>query len=640
MAQDAVIFAKTGNMQAGGASENPSMLRSRSNNRRFSHPGSGATIQQLSSDHRGAYETANLARTISESSIQESPTSFQGVSSHFDNPLTTSIDALPDFPPQIGALPGLEVQSLDDITTEHQSLDGFLQLDSLDYLTNLPNHIDLFSSLGFDSDPLFGRDMFKLDPMFNNDKDNKDPSLVLPNETTLSPNTMNQHLQTTLFYHMVETARNTALTRNGSPDPEAIGTDVSKAITSPAQLIDNTQASCRESGPRFQTLKVVRGISKQRQVELWRNYLDEVAVWLDMFDNDRNFQFQIPLMAKSSEHLQYAILALSARQLERKSGSTYTESIILYQEAIALIVTEMYTLDTSVVASCVLLCVLEMMSSSSGAWCRHLDGCAMLLEAAGINGVVGGVRQSLFWCFSRMDVWGGFLEDTITKIPTSRWFIPSGSMIEAVTHFKAGSGSHSYANYSVFLCASVVNVISNKNSSSHRGSGDVDTVRSSTYATRWKALFDLLDDWYNNRPEEMQPLIAFAPNESEFGGEPFPTLMYASSPAINGNQLYHAATLLMLQNKPRDFKPRKSSKSILWHARQICGIAVSNSDHGALINGLHPIWIAGRLMSHSSEHKAILGVLSHIEKRIGWATAWRAEDLKEYWGCAEDSEMY
>lgn len=26
----------------------------------------------------------------------------------------------------------------------------------------------------------------------------------------------------------------------------------------------------------------------------------------------------------------------------------------------------------------------------------------MLLKAAGINGVVGGIRQAIFWCFARM----------------------------------------------------------------------------------------------------------------------------------------------------------------------------------------------------------------------------------------------
>jgi hypothetical protein len=37
-------------------------------------------------------------------------------------------------------------------------------------------------------------------------------------------------------------------------------------------------------------------------------------------------------------------------------------------------------------------------------------------------------------------------------------------------------------------------------------------------------------------------------------------------------------------------------------------------------------------MSHPTEHQAILGILAHIEKETGWATSWRAEDLREYWG--------
>lgn len=37
-------------------------------------------------------------------------------------------------------------------------------------------------------------------------------------------------------------------------------------------------------------------------------------------------------------------------------------------------------------------------------------------------------------------------------------------------------------------------------------------------------------------------------------------------------------------------------------------------------------------MSHPSEHRKILEILARIEAETGWATSWRAEDLKEYWG--------
>lgn len=37
-------------------------------------------------------------------------------------------------------------------------------------------------------------------------------------------------------------------------------------------------------------------------------------------------------------------------------------------------------------------------------------------------------------------------------------------------------------------------------------------------------------------------------------------------------------------------------------------------------------------MSHYSEHEAIVETLVRIERETGWATAWRVEDLKEFWG--------
>lgn len=552
----------------------------------------------------------------------------------------TSTIELAGLPSEIAITPGLGCLDAfnGEPSAQAQPAPTSSELEALDYLTSQPNIVDFFVSTAQQGGSL-------LYPKSNSDLIHS--PFVSESAVADSPdlhdthysNATYQDLQTTLYRHMVETARNTALTRQASPDPFAQEAPPTVHNASPSSSnINDIRTQIREPGLRLQPLKSVK-LTQRRQLELWRNYLDEIAVWLDMFDIDRHFQFKIPLLAKTADHLHYSILALSARQMERKGpGQPYTESLGLYQEAIQLIVKELYTLDTTVIASCVLLCVLEMMSSSPRAWCRHLNGCAMLLEAAGVNGVVGGVRQSLFWCFARMDVWGGFLEDTLTKIPTSRWFIPSGSMIEAVTQFKGGSGSHSYANYAVFLCASVVNVISNK-TGSYVGQAEVDSVRKTTYLARWRALFDLLEDWYNNRPEEMQPLMAY-PSSSDGLREPFSVVLYGSSPAINGNQLYHAAAILMLLDKPRGFRLSKSPKSILWHARQICGIAVSNSDHGAWINSLQPLWIAGKIMSHETEHRAILDLLAQIERDTGWATAWRAEDLRDYWGDAKCSEMH
>jgi hypothetical protein len=495
-------------------------------------------------------------------------------------------------------------------------------LEALDYLISTPTTFDLFLSGAQDEKtPRASDHSVQAVPL--------EPHMVESPDTyaTYYPDPTYKELHSVLHNHMIETARATVLTRQGTPEPAAQDSMASSKYPTPSLLPERAE----ESTPM---VKPVDRATSRRELELWQNYLEEVAVWLDMFDVERNFQLKIPMMAKTADHLHYSVLSLSARQMERThADKPYTESLTLYQKAIEFIVRDLHTLDTSVIASCVLLCVLEMMSSSPRAWGRHLDGCAMLLQAAGINGTVGGVRQALFWCFARMDVWGGFLSDTRTKIPTSRWFMPSGSMSSAVSRFKTGSvGSDSYANYAVFLCASVVNVLSNRTSTR---TADNSSDLNHSFSARWKALFDLLEDWYNSRPEEMQPLMA-CPATLEDHQHPFPIILYGTSPAINGNQLYHASSLLMLQEKPKDVRLGKSHKSIHWHARQICGIATSNRIHGPWINALQPLWIAGKVMSHPIEHRLILETLACIEKQTGWATSWRAEHLKEYWGETDD----
>jgi hypothetical protein len=73
-------------------------------------------------------------------------------------------------------------------------------------------------------------------------------------------------------------------------------------------------------------------------------------------------------MARNSAHLRLSILAVCARQIEQKENSiSLSESLGLYQEAIHLLLPELQTKNTAVIASCVILCVLEMMS------CKPLD---------------------------------------------------------------------------------------------------------------------------------------------------------------------------------------------------------------------------------------------------------------------------
>ncbi|KAH0207029.1 hypothetical protein KCU99_g848, partial [Aureobasidium melanogenum] len=503
----------------------------------------------------------------------------------------------------------MSTTSLSVIHEDDQLLSFSLpELESLDYLTNR----DAFHTFG---DSLW--------PTMSNDANNALMDLDhVPAESPdmyamYYPNATYRELHTTLYNHMVDTARGTGLTRTGTPESD----ETQQATDNQATLKRSSQWEQLEPN-RPTRSNLPRGMTVRREMELWRNYLDEIALWLDMFDNDRHFQIHLPILAQKSEPLRLSVLALSARQIERRDpDKPYTESLALYQEAIRLIAGELESMSTEVIGSCVLLCVLEMMSSSPKDWARHLNGAAMLLKAAGINGVVGGIRQAIFWCFARMDMWGGFLSDSHTKIPTSLWFLPTGTMSTAISKFKTDfQNFDSYANYSLFLCASVLDVVSRRGSTTERGS---------TYSAKWKALFDLLVDWNTNRPAEMRPLSSRACENDDEGA--FPIVIYTNAAAVSANQLYHTATLLMLQAKPNGLRVRGQG-SIFWHARQVIGISVSNLLHAAWTNAPQPLYIAGKVMSSKAEHRVVLEALAEIERTTGFATQWRAQDLKDYWG--------
>ncbi|KAL6234532.1 hypothetical protein BDW75DRAFT_241038 [Aspergillus navahoensis] len=375
-------------------------------------------------------------------------------------------------------------------------------------------------------------------------------------------------------------------------------------------------------------------LSPDRENTLWQNYLNEICLWLDMFDNHRHFASTFPQMAKLAPHLRYSILALSARQMERKQNEkSQSESLSLYQEAIHLLLPELESRSTPVIASCVILCVLEMLSCNPKEWRRHLDGCAYLIQAAEINGFSGKEEQALFWCFARMDVCGGLISEEETIIPIYRW-IPRDMNPADATQLFLASDHDTYANYTVYLCAQTLGVLFRRppgSSSSYPGSPD---DSSDCYVARWSRLFEAVEQWYENRPSQMKSIFSVSTATSaDWGRErPFPTVLYANGAAISGNQLYHTCALLLLQRKPKTLTLVRRPKSVLWHARQICAISASNAHHGCWTNALQPLWIAGKIMSHHSEHGAIVETLTRIERETGWATAWRVEDLLEFWG--------
>jgi hypothetical protein len=138
------------------------------------------------------------------------------------------------------------------------------------------------------------------------------------------------------------------------------------------------------------------------KIEYLHVWITDCAPWLDMFDNERHFGQQVPIIAQHSAAVLHAMLAIGARTAERQGrveGSR--DSMELYSEAITSLTSSLNAREPTVVVTACLLCVLEMMSVSPRDWRRHVEGCAALFASSGINGYSGGMLQAVFWCYAR-----------------------------------------------------------------------------------------------------------------------------------------------------------------------------------------------------------------------------------------------
>lgn len=224
------------------------------------------------------------------------------------------------------------------------------------------------------------------------------------------------------------------------------------------------------------------------------------------------------------------------------------------------------------------------------------------------------------------DLCGALISDGTqsTLLRPSKWLAPGCHEDDAAQLFQAAQSPDMHANYAVYLCAKACELVADRTQFMELGvqnecTGDV-------LSRRWIRLWDDLQHWLDTRPPELLPIHTTTT-------KPFPHILFLHWAAISSTQLYHTACILLLNMMPKSINlPATSATSALWHARRICGISLANPHQGCLNNAIQPLWIAGRLFSHMSEHAIIVDVIRHIEAETGWGACWRIRDLELAWG--------
>lgn len=379
-------------------------------------------------------------------------------------------------------------------------------------------------------------------------------------------------------------------------------------------------------------------IPQARLVRYLQNWITECAPQLDKFDEEQHFQIEVPLVAQRSPALLYAILAFSSRQMERRGlvQGCY-DSLELYQESIRLLAPALQVKDSATLVTACVLAVFELMSSETGNWRRHVEGCASLFELFGVNGFSGGLLQAVFWCYTRMEVCGSLTSDGAeTMVLALEKWVPDldrsvispedgERLVRTLFHEKSRDSHDAHANWAIYLCARVCDLKFRR--TSYLELGHTDTSDRRPFSQQWQQLWLDLQFWLDERPSNMRS-IALVDEDTE---SDFPLIAFPHWAAISSNQVYHAACILMLEMQPPESGFDSHTLS-LWHARQICGISCANPHSGSMVNSIQPLYIAGRLLTHRSERQKIAQLLACIERETGWAALWRLRDLEAEWG--------
>ena len=228
--------------------------------------------------------------------------------------------------------------------------------------------------------------------------------------------------------------------------------------------------------------------------------------------------------------------------------------------------------------------------------------------------------------------------DQSVVLPLEDWLPPNAPPSQAKSLFCSSGIPDMYANYAVYLCARVCHLNWTRTNGQDESSSGLERE---PFIHSWHSLWNEVQNWARDRPPELLELD-FTEETGDSRTRLFPFILYPASCAISSNQLYHTACLLLLDMTPTPISTREMGAigSKLWHARRICGISMTNAHHGCLNNAIQPLWVAGKLLSHPVEQKAVVDLIKRIEVITGWGGSWRIRDLRDLWGYGKDNATF
>ncbi|RDW83752.1 uncharacterized protein DSM5745_04078 [Aspergillus mulundensis] len=341
-----------------------------------------------------------------------------------------------------------------------------------------------------------------------------------------------------------------------------------------------------------------------------------------------------------------------------------------------------------ILAATAILSVYELLDATGPAWNRHLSGVKSLLDLAEVGmrplqrlppgdlslqltrPSLSKARKATFWNFARQDYLSAFINGSRTRLHTEdlALWTEAGLKIDSLGFVRpnnASAGGHpgegimqedSISNALVWIISKIINFIS-PNKSAHVGPpGAVNSspmgLPQQVSLERWYRLEAELDVWYKGLPETFHPCARIGIPETASQSDKtddapsLSEIWYSIPMCSSAMQHYHMGRILLHIHKPpqpsgatNPITSRYNSTDIQFHSREIVGIAMACPAGSVRINSLQPLFVSGQCLTDPSERRMVLRLLQDIEKDLGWATEYRAQQLRREWGWDKDTDV-
>ena len=373
-------------------------------------------------------------------------------------------------------------------------------------------------------------------------------------------------------------------------------------------------------------------------------YLDRfcniIGLWYDMFDSLRYWSCIVPHLSLANKSLQLSILASSSKQHYLTCNEPEDTALIYYNRALQELNYALESLveaeSAAIFASCLLIGYCEMIDARNQDWHTHLAGTFSLRSAQGWHGCSGGLVQSCFWVYCRMDVLASLATAERTRLDTSLW-LPEGTTLGPRNPCDEWPPD-SWCNNVVLLLAQVNNFLCDVRES---------LLPPPEHLLReWQSLQTRIAHHERARPLEFRPLIVLPANPDNVDN-PFETTIYVAANVCGATQMLDLAHLLLILAYP-DVSHAARVVRLTSHdttlrtnslVHNIVANSVVNRRPIAWVNAVQLLRSAGLMLVGTSYRIALLKVLADIKRETGWTTQGHMEALREWWGWNDGSRL-